>query len=177
MGDSDSDYDTDYDTEKYDDMDEYLSTDQLTDIFEAVKWKGRPNCYSFRVRGVERELAPKFPSIWAAAREGFIGRTDLGAIEEAQIKLIKKRINKNIKKKLHRAEAEEKELHRAEAEKKAFACLEKDIGRSPVHRRRSTFGGGKSTRKKRKKRKTRRKKRKRRKKRTKRRGKKRARRR
>ena len=163
MGDSDSDYDT----EEYNDMDEYLSTDTLAKIFTAVPSKSRPNCYSFRMRGLARELAPKFSSIWAAARKGSIGRTDLGAIEEAQIKLIKERINKNIKKKLHRAEAEEK----------AFACLEKDIGRSPVHRRRSTFGGGKSTRKKRKKRKTRRKKRKRRKKRTKRRGKKRARRR
>jgi hypothetical protein len=90
-----------------------------------------------------------YSTIWAAG----LSDVDLGAIEEAQIKLIKKRIKKNIKEEL-----------RPEAEEKAFACLEKEIGRSPVHRRRSTFGGGKSTRKRRKKRKTRKRKTKRKKK-------------
>jgi len=127
-------HDGDSDTEEYDTDDEYLSTDLLKAIFEAVPSRTRPNCYSFSMAG-----GPIFSSIWVAARKRLGGdRFDLGAIEEAQIKLIKRRIKKDI----------EKEL-RPEAEEKAFACLEKDIGKSPVHRRRSTFGG-KSTRKKRK---------------------------
>ncbi len=124
----------DSDTEEYDTDDEYWSTDLLTAVFKAVPSRTRPNCYSFRMGG---RSGPRFSTIWAAG----LSDVDLGAIEEAQIKLIKKRIKKNIKEEL-----------RPEAEEKAFACLEKEIGISPVHRRRSTFGGGKSTRKKRKKR-------------------------
>ena len=133
----------DSDTEEYDPDDEYWSAESLSWVFEAVPSRTRPNCYSFRKGG---RTGPIYTTIWAAG----LSDVDEGAIEEAQIKLIKKGIKKNIK----------KEELRPEAEEKAFACLEKRIGRSPVHRRRSTFGGGKSTRKKRKKRKPRKRKRK-----------------
>ena len=136
--------DRDSATEEYDPDDEYWSAESLSWVFEAVPSRTRPNCYSFRKGGNNATI---YPTIWS---DGNIRDVDLGAIEEAQIKLIKEGIKKNIK----------KEELRPEAEEKAFACLEKRIGRSPVHRRRSTFGGGKSTRKKRKKRKPRKRKRK-----------------
>jgi len=110
------------DTEGYDTDDEYYTTGNLTRMFTAVPSRSKPNCYSF----FGSHNGKIYSTIWAAG----LSDVDLGAIEEAQIKLIKKRIKKNIKEEL-----------RPEAEEKAFACLEKGIGRSPVHRRRSTFGG------------------------------------
>lgn len=123
------------DTEEYDSDDEYWSTVDIQRIFKVVPSRTHPNCYSFRNRGDGKI----YSTIWGAMYNE--KNIDLGAIEDAQIELIKKAIEKKHSKK----DSEQTDLAtklRAEDEEKAFACLEKEIGKFPVHRRRSTFGGG-----------------------------------
>ena len=126
------------DTDEYDSTDEYLTTEDIITNFKAIPSRTQPGCYYFGLRkerderlypGIEQNLW----TLWPLKQD--FGIDDL-AIEHAQVILIQEAIQKHIK---------EKELH-LEAEEKALACLEKRIGRSPVHRRRSTIisarGGG-----------------------------------